>query len=524
MKLHQALLLLIFAQLSWVSCKNDDDSSNAIINESPGNFTVTVSRVLGTMASLEWDMASDPNGDSVTYAVWLNGEEIQTGLSETKTTLQGLNAESSYAGKVMASDGKGGFSESVFAFNTIEIAVEWKMLFGGSLSEIARSIRQTDDGGYIVAGYSRSSDGDVGGNIGNWDYWILKLDASGSLVWETNLGGSDGDIASSVQQTGDGGYIVAGRINSSDGDVGGNNGQQDYWIVKLDIAGSMVWETNLGGSDDESAQAVQETTDGGYVAAGSSYSSDGDVNGNKGEEDCWIIKLDGSGDLLWEKNLGGSGIDAANSIQETSDGGYVVAGYSSSSDGDVAQNYGEWDFWILKLDASGDLTWEKNLGGSGFDVANSIQETMDGGYIAAGYSNSSDGDVGHNNGNLDYWIVKLDAVGNLIWETNLGGSESEVANCVRQTSDGGYIVAGFSRSADGDVSDNKGIGDYWITKLDAAGSLVWEISLGGSDSDVAFSVQQTNDGAYVAVGNTLSTDGDVGENNGMQDYWVIKLQ
>jgi len=344
-----------------------------------------------------------------------------------------------------------------------------------------------------------------------------------AIEWEKSLGGSSSENASSIQQTTDGGYIVAGSSNSNDGDVSGNNGQSDYWIVKLDASGNITWEKSLGGSNSDGAKSIQQTTDGGYIVAGISLSNDGDVSGNHGSYDYWIVKLDASGNITWEKSLGGSSADEASSIKQTSDGGYIVAGRSYSNDGDVSGNHGSGDNWIVKLDASGNITWEKSLGGSNDDWAFSIQQTSDGGYIVAGYSDSNDGDVSSTNGSSDYWIVKLDASGNITWEKSLGGSSGDQARSIQQTSDGGYIVAGYSPSNDGDVSSNNGLSDYWIVKLDASGNITWEKSLGGSSADHANSIQQTSDGGYIVAGRSTSNDGDVTGNHGGQDIWVVKL-
>ena len=205
----------------------------------------------------------------------------------------------------------------------------------------SHSIQQTADGGYVVAGYANSNDGDVSGNHGDFDYWIVKLDQSGNLVWQKCLGGSNKEEAWSIRQTADGGYVVAGRTYSNDGDVRGNHGDGDYWVVKLDASGNLVWQKCLGGSNNDEARSIQQTADGGYVVAGHTNSNDGDVRGNHGDDDYWVVKLDASGNLVWQKCLGGSKDEYAQSVQQTADGGYVVAGYTYSNDGDVSGNHGD---------------------------------------------------------------------------------------------------------------------------------------------------------------------------------------
>ncbi len=285
--------------------------------------------------------------------------------------------------------------------------IEWQKALGGSSSDVASSIQQTADGGYIVAGYSYSNDGDVTGNHGQNDYWIVKLDGNGNTQWQKALGGSSGDEAQSIQQTADGGYIVAGLSWSNSGDVIGNHGISDYWVVKLDGNGNIQWQKALGGSGYDKATSIQQTADGGYIVVGETYSNDGDVTGYHGGGDYWVMKLDDSGNIQWQKSLGGSNLDVATSIQQTADEGYIVAGYSYSNDGDVSGNHGDGDFWVVKLAGNGNIQWQKVLGGSYLDKAYSIQQTADGEYIVAGESLSTDGDVTGNHGSLDYWVVKL---------------------------------------------------------------------------------------------------------------------
>jgi hypothetical protein len=332
--------------------------------------------------------------------------------------------------------------------------------------------------------------------------------AAPSVEWDAAFGGSEDDRANSIQQTRDRGYIVAGSSWSSDGDVTKNHGKDDVWVVKLSESGTLVWQKSFGGSDRETAYSIQETIDGGYIIAGSSSSNDGDVSENHGDSDFWIVKLKEDGTLDWQKSLGGSGIDYAMSIQQTKGGGYILAGASKSNDGDVSGNHGDSDMWLVKLKEDGVLEWEKSLGGSNYDRASCIQQTRDGGYIAVGVSASDDGDASENHGRWDYWAIKLKEDGAIDWQKSLGGSNSDNASSVCQTRDGGYIVTGETTSEDGDVS-NRGT---WIVKLHENGMLDWQKSMGGSDIGNVTPICATKDGRYVAVGH----------NHG--DYRLIKLQ
>jgi len=340
-----------------------------------------------------------------------------------------------------------------------------------------------------------------------------------SIEWKKCLGGTGSDIASSIQQTTDGGYIVSGYSASINGDVKGNhagltleNAIADAWVVKLDATGKIQWQKCFGGTGDEGAESIQQTKDGGYILAGYSNTDRDakDVKGNHGAEDFYIIKLDGDGNKLWQKLLGGSRKDWAYSIQQTNEGGYIVAGSTSSNNGDVKGNHGgDADFWVVKLDETGSITWQRCLGGSGDDKASSIQQTTDGGYVVAGSSTSTDGDVTGNHGSSDYWVVKLDATGNLVWQKSLGGSAEDKASCIQQTTEGGYVISGYSQSLNGDVTGNHSDADFWIVKLDATGNLTWQKSYGGSADDRASSIQQTTEGGYIVSGYSQSTDGDV---------------
>ena len=405
--------------------------------------------------------------------------------------------------------------------------INWQKSHGGSNSDQAYSVRQAPDGGFILAGPSLSRDGEVTGHHDstNYDYWVVKLDDTGALQWEKSLGGSMDDIAHAVFPTADSGYLVAGGVESGDGDVTGCTPMEyDYWMVKLSSTGAIMWNTCFGGSNYNVAFSAQQTADGNYIIAGTTYSTDSPVTGNHGGADFWVVKLSNTGNMLWEKTYGGSSTDQAKSIVQTADGGYIVAGSSQSNDGQVTGNHGGTDYWVVKIDDTGALQWQKSLGGSGEDIGYAVQQTFDGGYIVTGNSNSTDAQVTGNHGGADYWVVKLDDTGAIVWENSYGGSNDDLANSIQQTIDTGYIVSGSASSpVSGNVTQSFGNDDYWVVKISRNGTLQWQKSLGGSGNDDAFGIQQTTDSGYVVAGGSNSTDSEVTGNHGDFDVWVVKL-
>lgn len=410
--------------------------------------------------------------------------------------------------------------------------VQWQATYGGGGNEEANSIKQTADGGFIIAGYSTSQNGDVSGHHGtslHADFWILKLDNSGKISWQKSLGGTDNDIARSVATTSDGGYIVAGDTYSNDYDVHGNHGSQDAWIVKLNSSGDTLWERCYGGTLNETANSIIQTTDGGYLVAGYTNSADDDVSKSGVGEDIWILKLAANGDISWSKTYGGNNDDEAYSIVANGSS-YLVAGMSKSSNiSGHHGNAGSSDDWVFEIDNTGTQLWSKLLGGSGDDEAHAINATADGGVIIGGFSNSSDGDISGNHGNNDYWIVKLNAAHNIDWQQSFGGSYDDYAYDVEQTTDDGFIISGYTMSNDGNVTDfhgdpNDDFGDYWLIKTDKDGSLQWEKTYGGSSTDRAFTATETSDMGYIVAGYSESQDGDVGASAKNQNYYIIKIQ
>lgn len=416
--------------------------------------------------------------------------------------------------------------------------IEWQKSLGGSGYDYANSVHQTSDGGYIVAGYTSSNDGDVSGNHGEDDVWVVKLTAAGEIDWSKTFGGSGNDVATYVQETADLGYVIAGNTYSDDGDVTGNQGNGDAWVIKLDNAGTIQWQKTFGGNNVDAANSVQQMADGGYIVACSTVSeNNGDVMGSHGAAECWVVKLSEAGVIEWSLCLGGQSYDYARCVQQTADGGFVIGGNILSVDGDVTGNHGYVDYWVVKLNNIQEIQWQKALGGTGTDTLASVIQTTDGGYIVAGNAYSQDGDVAgsgfHGTFFNDYWVVKLSSTGAIQWKKALGGSGNDLAQSIQQTTDGGYIVYGYTTSNDGDVSGSNGHVDYWIVKLNAQGAIQWQKTLGGTNQegynsipqqvDGAHSIQQTTDSGFILAGYSKSNDGNVSGNHGNFDYWVVKL-
>ncbi|OGF59176.1 MAG: hypothetical protein A2Y62_11115 [Candidatus Fischerbacteria bacterium RBG_13_37_8] len=371
----------------------------------------------------------------------------------------------------------------LIAIPALEVIAQstWAHAYGGVNNESAYSIKQTSEGGYIVAGYAGSF------GTGSIDLWVLKLDASGGIVWQKTYGGSDNDVVHSIEQTSDGGYIVAAYTQSF------GAGSSDFWVLKLDASGEIIWQKTYGEGLQDNAYSIKQIIDGGYIVAGFT-----DYFG-AGNWDVLMLKLDANGGIVWQKTYGGSNQDFVDSIQQTTDTGYIIAGYTHSFE------IGGGDIWVIKLDASGGIVWQRTYGLGGIDNAESIQQTTDGGYIVVGTT------LSFGAGAEDLWVLKLDPSGGIIWQKTYGGSSNDYAESIQQTTDGGYIVVGTT------LSFGAGNYDFWVLKLDASGEIIWQNTYGGAGWDEANAVHQTSDEGYLVAGGTDSFG------SGNSDLWVLKL-
>jgi len=358
----------------------------------------------------------------------------------------------------------------------------WTKTFGGTNIDIGHCVQETADSGYIITGYTRSY-----GTISGRNVWLVKTDKNGNHQWDNTFGGNDDDEGYSVKQTTDGGYIIAGYTKSF------GAGVNDVFLIKADDSGNQVWTKTFGGTLDDEGYSVLQTNDGGFLIGGVTSSS------GAGSRDMWMIKTDPSGNLLWQKTHGGLSSDGAWYVEHTSDGGFILTGWTLSFGPGFIGNA-----WLVKTDSLGNQQWNKFFGGDDVDRGYSVQQTTDGGYILTGYTDSFGA------GLYDMLLIKTDPSGNAEWTKTFGGTGRDYGNSVQQTSDGGYIVLGYT------LSFGAGGDDFYLVKTDANGNEQWNKTFGGSASDVGFFVRQTNDGGLILTGHTLSFSA------GVHDVWLIK--
>ncbi|MBK9729795.1 MAG: T9SS type A sorting domain-containing protein [Chitinophagaceae bacterium] len=435
------------------------------------------------------------------------------------------------------------FSFSIATAQVTAPEIQWQNTIGGNDSDELSSVIQTSDGGYLLGGSSTS---DISGDKtetyqGYADYWIVKLNSSGNIEWQNTIGGEYDNYVYSVIQTTDGGYLIGGYSTSgiSYDKTEVCQGGTDYWLVKLNSSGNIEWQNTIGGSSNDLLRSLIQTADGGFLLGG--YSSSG-ISGDKTEanqgasynSDYWVVKLDGSGNIEWQNTIGGNYDDILCSVIQTTDEGYMLGGYSNSDiSGDKTEaNHGasySGDYWVVKLNNFGNIEWQNTIGGSDGEVLASVIQTTDAGFLVGGISTGGiSGDKTEaSQGNNDYWVVKLDGLGNIQWQNNIGGSSNDNAVSVVQTTEGGFLLGGNSSSGiSGDKTEaSQGDFDYWMVKLNSSGNIQWQNTIGGSSWDYVQSIIQTTDGGYLLGGYSYSgISGDKTEASyGFRDYWVVKL-
>lgn len=412
---------------------------------------------------------------------------------------------------------------SIFSDAISQPAIAWEKCYGGSTNDRILSMDITDDGGYFLAMNSNSIDGDFYPAYSLYDTWIVRVNAAGDLLWRTPIGGSMEERTFEVVTTSDNGCVVIGHSNSTDGQMTGNHGGYDIFVAKLNAQGQVEWLKMYGGSLDETSAAIKTTADGGYIFLGSADSSDGDLTTTPQMSDVWLVKLNASGDILWQKTYGGSAIDVGRAFQSAPDGELVILAGTSSYDGQVSGHHGASDFWVFKVDITGQLVWQRAFGGENVDNPNDIISTNDGGYLAVGSSKSTTGDLNTNQGVYDVWLVKMNFEGELEWQKTYGGTADDLTRSVLQLNNGNFVVPGYSVSSDGDITQNYGLFDFWVFQVNASGTLMWEQNYGGTAIDWVNEAMVLHDGSIIIAGETNSKQDDITFNHGSIDGWLVQL-
>ncbi|MBS7232525.1 T9SS type A sorting domain-containing protein [Flavobacterium psychroterrae] len=441
----------------------------------------------------------------------------------------------------------------------------WEKVYGGLNSDYLFDAQSTADYGFILAGSSLSNKtgNKENDNKGDLDYWIWKMNQNGDLDWQKSIGGSGFDLLKSIKTTADGGFILAGTSNSpndfdkKDSCKGGN----DFWVIKLNAAGVEQWQRTIGGSGQDELLCAFQTKDGGYMLGGSSSSSpkllDNDLLVNqdfsstdlytkteksRGNMDYWIVKLDKTGVIEWQKTYGGEYADVLRSMKQTRDGGYILGGYSNSpQSGDKTEpNKGIGDYWIIKINNAGVIEWQQTYGGNGDNQLYVIHQTEDEGYIVGGNSNSTSpltslgGMVAKG---TDYWVLKLDKKGNVIWSKTFDFGKTDILTSVLESKDHSYLIGGYSqkeenRSMEGIAGKTKGLirenkeeNGYIALKIDDKGEEIWRKTVKSNGEDVLQKLFETRDGGYLMAGTSKSgTSKDKKASIGGNDFWVVKLE
>ena len=423
----------------------------------------------------------------------------------------------------------------LIVFDSFSQQIIWEKSFGGSSVDIGYSLYKNSNNEIFCLGETSSRDFDVTGLHGSpsslEDFWLFKTDTSGNLLYQRCIGGTNSDVGHKIIRTMDGGYMLTGYASSNNGDVTGSGTvrQRDYWLAKTDSAFNIECGKLIGGGTSDIANSIIQTSDSGFLVVGSSYNFGGYVTIHYGlstTSDIFVAKVSKNGTYLWGRTLGGSLDDIGMDVAQTNDGGYIVLGASASNDYDLPANpMGQ--IVIFKLDSIGNIGYVKTHGGTGGENVSQIIMDEDGSFLLVGSTGSGDGDVVGFIGMVDVWVMKLDSLGDILWQKCLGSNGWEEALCAIKTNDGGYMIGAISMYGDGIIQNYSSFDDCWIVKIDSIGNYEWSKIFGGSKVDNVRSIVQVSDHEYIFAGNSESYDYDVsncyGIPNCYEDVWMVKF-
>jgi len=399
---------------------------------------------------------------------------------------------------------------SSFSFGQVEL--DFQRCYGGTGWDTTLNIMHTSDGGYLMTGTSSDNDGDVSENHGDFDAWVVKLNSEFDIEWEKSLGGSNYEYAYSGIETDDGNYLIVGMTSSEDGDFITHHGgpseldptqyyNHDSWVAKINSSGETLWVKCFGGIELEEFTDIKMTNDGNFIICGFTLSSDGDITNNNGSVDAWIVKINADGDIIWQNCYGTTNNDKAKRIEVVNDG-YVILGELNCSNCEGLGHHGSIDLWLFKIDESGIMQWQKFIGGSSYERPYDLTRTIGGGYLITSTTNSTDGDAAENSDGGHLWVVKTDNLGNMEWNTRLGGYYADLSSAIEVENEK-FLVVGS------EYLGEPGFTDIRILQINNSGEIEWEEYIGGDYFDRSTSIIKSSDNEFIIVGATISSYGDI---------------
>lgn len=416
-----------------------------------------------------------------------------------------------------------GFCNNAYA----QSALVWGKNIGGSGTDFGKSICISKDSSYLyIAGYSNSTNGDILFNHGGFDIFISKMNINGGIIWTKTYGGTGNDYVQKIITLSDGKLLLCGFTNSNDTFMPDNHGNYDALAMKLDTSGVVIWKRLYGGTEDEGdhSMSVVEGNDKSLTFITGAKSNDGNVIGNKGSGDFWLFKTDSIGNIIWQKCLGGTGDEDGHSILQMHDGGFILAGHTMSDDIDVSgqHNQGIEDGWLLRVDSTGNIIWQKCIGGTGIEFICNMAFADSGKIMLTGFTNSNDFDVVNSHGDFEVWVVNADTNGIIYWSKTFGGANGDYSYNIFRGLNNEFTIGGYSNSLNGDLSSNHGGFDFWLLRISNNGNILWSKNFGGSLTDKEQEIFPLNDNEFIMTGFSNSNDIDIVGNNGGMDCWTIK--
>lgn len=397
--------------------------------------------------------------------------------------------------------------------------ISWQKAIGGSLEDKGLAVIKTTDNNVLFAGETKSVNGDIIGNNGGIDILLTKMKPDGTQLWSKCFGSMYNEAFGEIINTNDGGFLLVGKTYLN---IPG--ALFNFWVCKIDIDGNLIWKKDYGGSKVDDAKSVIQTSDGGYLIIGNSFSNDGDSPGNFGDQDILAIKISADGTLQWKKNYGGPSQDSAVQVIAANNGGYLIVGNTMSNKINGQDSPYYWSKWlVIKINEDGSFMWFKTFTGEKMNIVSSIRKFDDNSYILFGDSDSNNEDFVGNKGSVDLWVFKINNDASVIWKKNFGGQSTEIAGDFIIDDNKDMYFNSSSSSIDGDVINPTQMYDnYWVFKLNQNGDMQWQRSYGGSNIDFGTSICMLNNDLYLH-GRTFSNDGDISGNHGGLDMWAAKV-